>query len=1032
MQTLNIKPTHKAITAYYDALDRYQQHGVTHETAVRAAFQALLESCARQVNWTLICEQTLRRPGRNPIRLDGALLDEHSLPCGTWEAKGVKGNLRAEVQNKFDVGYPDDNILFQTPERAILYQNGREVMDADITEPSALVSVLKAFFGYARENAAQWQAAVAEFKTVVPELEREVENLIQTQHQTNARFRNAFADFHQLCQTAINPNLSEDAVQKMLIQHLLTERTFRTVFNNPDFTRRNIIAREIEKVIDALASQAFSRGDFLQSLDRFYREIEREAATLVDFSQKQHFLNTVYEQFFQGSSADVADTHGIVYTPQPIVDFMVRSVEQLLKTEFNRSLSDEGVHIIDAFVGTGNFIVRLMREIELPKLEAKYRNELWCNEVLLLPYYIASLNIEHEFYEAMQQYQPFEGISLVDTFDLAEERQLLLLTEENTARVAKQKASPMFVVIGNPPYNAGQVNENDNNKNRKYPAMDALIRETYAKDSTATNKNALYDPYVKSLRWASDRIGKEGIVALITNNSFLDGRAFDGMRKHLAADFDEIYILDLGGNARKDTLVADASVFGIRVGVSISLFVKRAARDRFSPPDGEQREPARIFYYRTDDAWDKHRKFDFLAQTEHIGNVLWQTLEPDARHTWLTEGLRPEFATFTPIGSKAAKRAKGTAEGVIFQTFSNGVKTNRDVWAYNFDRNALAANMQRLIDVYNAHVFQWRGMEDKQEINVDDFVDTDLQKIKWDENLKRRLKSGRTTEFSESKIRKSLYRPFTKSNLYFDRTLNSRVYVYPSIFPTPDTEKENRVICVSGTASNRPFQTLMADIIPSLDFLEKTQCFPFYVYDEDGTNRHENITDWALESFRAHYGDERITKWDIFHYTYGVLHHPDYRERYAADLKRDLPHIPYAADFWVFADAGARLAEIHVNYEAQPSYPLKSISEPGAPRHLRVSRMRLSKDKTQVKYNESLTLDGIPMEVFAYRLGARSALEWVLDQYRVKTDEKSGIVNDANDASNPSAIVSLIGSVITVSLETVKIIEALPPLFGEP
>ena len=323
-----------------------------------------------------------------------------------------------------------------------------------------------------------------------------------------------------------------------------------------------------------------------------------------------------------------ADTHGIVYTPQPIVDFMVKSVAHVLKTEFGRSLSDEGVHLIDPFVGTGNFIVRLMREINPFHLKAKYRDELWCNEVLLLPYYVANLNIEHEFYAITDEYLPFEGISLVDTFELAEDRQLSLLTEENTARVAKQKASPMFVVIGNPPYNAGQVNANDNNKNRVYPTMDALIRETYAKDSTATNKNSLYDPYVKSIKWASGRIGEAGIVALVTNNSFLDGRAFDGMRKHLATDFDAIYVIDLGGNARTDTLVTDASVFGIQVGVSINLFVKRAARDRFSPRYGEQHEPARIFYFRTDDAWNKDQKFAFLRDTEHVGNVPWQTLEP--------------------------------------------------------------------------------------------------------------------------------------------------------------------------------------------------------------------------------------------------------------------------------------------------------------------------------------------------------------------------------------------------------------------
>ena len=1026
MPTLNLKPTHKSITAYYDALDRYRQHGVTHETAVRAAFQALLEACAKQRNWTLICEQTLRIPGKNPIRLDGALLDEHSLPRGTWEAKGVHGNLLAEIEKKFNVGYPDDNILFQTPERAILYQNGREVLDADITERETLVTVLQTFFAYEREHAAEWDAAVADFKGRVPELGSEVAALLKEQHRTNARFRNAFADFHQLCQAAIHPNLSTAAVEEMLIQHLLTERTFRTVFNTPDFTRRNVIAREIEQVIDALASKAFSRGVFLQNLDRFYRAIEREAATLADFSQKQHFLNTVYEQFFQGFSVKQADTHGIVYTPQPIVDFMVKSVAHVLQTGFGRSIADEGVHIIDAFVGTGNFIVRLMREIPKTQLEPKYRNELWCNEVLLLPYYIASLNIEHEFYEATGEYLPFEGISLVDTFDLAEERQLSLLTEENTARVAKQKASPMFVVIGNPPYNVGQKNENDNNKNRVYPTMDALIRETYAKDSTASNKNSLYDPYVKSLRWASDRIGKEGIVALVTNNSFLDGRAFDGMRKHLAADFDEIYILDLGGNARKDKLVSDASVFGIRVGVSINLFVKRAARDRPSRY-GEQREPARIFYYRTDDAWNKDQKFAFLRDTEHVGNIPWQTLQPDERHTWLTEGLRPEFATFTPIGSKAAKRAKGTAEGVIFHTFSNGIQTSRDAWAYNFNPNALEANMQRMIDNYNAQVLSWRELADKADVNVDAFVDNDTTKIKWSSDLKAALKRGTLAAFSDKKLRTAQYRPFTRSFLFFDRMMNKMTARIPVIFPTLETEKENQAIWLK-TGQEWTMFALMVNRIPDALPQGGSQCFPFYIYDEDGTNRRENITDWALENFRAHYADDTITKSDIFNYTYGILHHPDYRERYAADLKRDLPHIPYAPDFWAFARAGAQLAELHVTYETQPQYPLTFVEDATKQLDFRVERMKFSKDKTRLLYNDFLTLEGIPSAAFAYRLGPYSALEWVVNQYRVKSERRSGIVNNPNDAEVPRYIVELIGSVITVSLETVKIIEGLPAL----
>ena len=1060
MPTLNLKPHHKVVTTYYTALDEYRHQRATHETAVRAAFQTLLETCARQVKWTLICEQTLRVPGRNPIRLDGMLFDRHRLPRGTWEAKGVHGNLRAEIQTKFDADYPQDNILFQTPERAILYQNGKEVLDADITDPGTLVDVLQLFFGYERENAAKWEAAVAEFKTLVPELEREVAGLIRTQHETNPQFRRAFADFHQLCQTAINPNLSETAVEKMLVQHLLTERTFRTVFNNPDFTRRNIIAREIEKVIDALAAQAFSRGEFLQSLDRFYREIEREAATLVDFSQKQHFLNTVYEQFFQGASADVADTHGIVYTPQPIVDFMVKSVNHLLQTEFGRSLSDEGVHIIDPFVGTGNFIVRLMREIDTFQLETKYRSELWCNEVLLLPYYIASLNIEREFYSATNTYLPFEGISLVDTFDLAEDRQLSLLTAENTARVEKQKTAPMFVIIGNPPYNVGQQNANDNNQNRKYPAMDKRLRETYALDSKASAKNTLYDTYVKSIRWASDRIGKSGIVALVTNNGFLDAKAFDGMRKHLATDFDEIYIVDLGGNARRGKLVSDASVFGIQVGVSINFFVKGpsstvargpvprdrgTARDRPSPygDDGDslanrsagacpprsfngEENSARIFYFRTDDAWNKNQKFDFLAQAEHLGNIPWQTLMPDERHTWLTEGLRDEWTTFIPMGSKSAKRTKGQAEGVIFHSFSLGVTTSRDAWVYNFNPQTLTEKLIEMLDFYHAEEGKWKRRT-VQDVDVDNFVNTDDTKIKWSTKLKSALKKGMPIEFVPENIRTTLYRPFTKSTLYFGRTLNERVGRFPSIFPTLDTERENQVIWLK-TGQDWPVFALMTNKICDSMPQSGSQCFPFYIYDEDGTNRRENITDWALQNFRTHYGDDTITKWDIFHYNYAVLHHPEYRERYAADMKRDLPHIPYAEDFWAFANAGAQLAELHLNYETSPQYPLNFITKPDAPLDLRVERMRLSKDKTQLKYNEYLTLAGIPAETFAYQLGTRSALEWVIDQYQVKTDKRSGIVNDPNDAARPRYLVELIGSVITVSLETLRIVEGLPEL----
>ena len=1025
MPHLNIKPSHKPIKTYYAELQEYDNIGVAHEGAVRTAFQNLLQHYCRQASLILVCERPHYTTENKRIRPDGEVVDTFDLPYGYWEAKDTQDDLYTEASKKFNAGYPSKNIVFQSPTHALLYQHGQLQLDLDITEPRNLVHVLQTFFAYQEENISAWHTAVAEFRETVPELGEKLTALIETERQNNSQFQVAFTNFHQQCRALINPNLSIAAVEEMLIQHLLTERIFRTVFNNPDFTRRNIIAREIENVIDALTSQTFDRNQFLQSLDPFYVAIEQTAATITDFSQKQGFLNTVYEQFFQGFSVKVADTHGIVYTPQPIVDFMVKSVEHILQTEFNRSLSDSGVNIIDPFVGTGNFIVRMMQELDPISLERKYTAdppELQCNEVMLLPYYIASLNIEHEFYRATNRYVPYEGLCLVDTFEVAEARQMPLFTADNTARVEKQKETPMFVVIGNPPYNVGQVNENDNNKNRKYGTMDKRVRETYSQDSKATNRNALSDPYVKAIRWASDRIGEEGIVAFVTNNGFLDGVAFDGMRKHLAEDCDAIYILDLVGNARKGLKVSDANVFGIRVGVSINLFVKKKRNSSGVP---------RLFYYRTDDLWNKEQKFDFLNECQHAGSIGWKSIQSDARHTWLTEGLHAEFDTFIPMGTKEAKAVKGEAVNAIFKTYSHGVKTNRDAWTYNFNRSALVENMNKMIQTYNAEVARWVQRTDR-DVNLDDFVVSDDEKIKWSRNLKRELKRNKIAKYAEYKVRNSLYRPFTKSYLFFDSIMNNDVAQFPSIFPTLEIEVENRVIIVSDHGFRADFSTLVTNKIPDVHTLsarDSFQCFPFYIYDEDGTNRRENITDWALAAFRTHYEDNTITKWDIFHYNYGLLHHPAYREKYEANLKRDLPHIPFAKDFWAFANAGAQLADLHVNYESQPEYDkLKFIQNPDVPLNWRVEKMKLSKDKTSLVYNDFLTISGIPEKAFDYRLGTRSALEWIINQYCVKIDKRSGIVNDPNRADDPQYIVKLIGKVITVSLETVDIVEGLPDL----
>ena len=1021
MPDLNIKPTHKPIKTYYAELEKYAQFGEQNEGTVRAAFQNLLQYYSRQSDLTLLCEKTHYTPERRRITPDGEVVDTYGLPHGYWEAKDTHDDLHAEADKKFAAGYPSNNIVVQSPTHALLYQHGQLQLDLDITEPRNLVHVLQTFFAYQEENISAWHTAVAEFRETVPELGEKLAALIETERQNNPHFREAFANFHQQCQASINPNLSITAVEEMLIQHLLTERIFRTVFDNPDFTRRNIIAREIETVIDVLTERTLNRSEFLRPLEPFYTAIEKTAVTITDFSQKQGFLNAVYEQFFQGFSIKVADTHGIVYTPQPIVDFMVKSVEHILRTEFNRSLSDSGVNIIDPFVGTGNFIVRIMQELDPISLEQKYTAdppELQCNEVMLLPYYIASLNIEQQFYTATNRYAPYEGLCLVDTFEMAEEQQIQLFTPANTERVERQKQTPMFVVIGNPPYNAGQVNENDNNKNRKYETMDARVRDTYVKDSKATLRTALYDPYVKAIRWALDRIGDEGVVAFVTNNSFLDGMAFDGMRKHLDAACDAIYILDLGGNARRGLEVSDANVFGIRVGVSINLFVKKKHNTLKS---------ARIFYYHTDDLWDRKQKFDFLNEHQHIGSVEWQTIQPDARYTWLTEGLHAEFDTFIPMGTKETKGQKNAAVDTIFQTYTTGIFTGRDAWTYNFNRDVLTQNISGMIESYNAEVARWGQRTDLNAV-LDDFVVSDDTNIKWSRNLKRELNRNKTAEYAEHKVRNSFYRPFTKSCLFFDPIMNDEISHCQSIFPTPETESENQAIWLK---VGREWSTfgLMVNQFPDRLPQGGSQCFPFYTYDEDGTNRQENVTDWALAQFRTHYRDNTITKWDIFHYNYGILHHPDYREKYAANLRRDLPHIPFTNDFWGFAKAGARLADLHVNYEFQPEYgSLKFIQNRDVPLNWRVEKMKLSKDKTSLIYNNFLTIDGIPIKAFNYRLGTRSALEWVIDQYRVKTDKRSGIVNNPNRADDPQYIVKLIGKVITVSLETVNIVNGLPAL----
>jgi predicted helicase len=691
MQQLNLKSSHAAVKNYYAALHQLGQLHIDHEMAVRSAFQDLLSTCGRRLKLTLVPEFEIKRK-HSSIRVDGALLDTFHLAHGYWEAKDEKDDLDREIKAKLEKGYPRDNIIFQAPERAVLYQSGARIADEDISNADYLAQIVNQFFDYKAPHIEEWEQAVAEFSDRIPELAAAVKKIIDEERRRNPAFVHSFDDFYALCRQAINPNLSEDAVERMLIQHLLTERILERIFDNPDFTRRNVVAAEIEKVIVELTKRAFNRNEFLRPLDRFYKAIEVSAENTTGFTEKQHFLNKVYERFFQGYSPKEADTHGIVYTPQPIVNFMVRSVEEILQKEFGRSLGDKNVHILDPFVGTGNFIVNIMEKIKATDLPCKYENELHCNEVMLLPYYIASMNIEHAYFERTGEYSAFPGICLVDTFELAEANQsgFSFMNAENAERVKRQKESPIFVIIGNPPYNMGQVNENDNNRNRRYPVIDRRIAETYSKDSVATSKSALADPYVKAIRWASDRLGTEGIVAFVTNSGFLDGVATDGMRKHLARDFESVFILDLGGNVRKNPKLSGTThnVFGIQVGVSINVLVRNRKH---------RQGDCKVYYARTEEFWRKEQKYGHLERVAAKSGITWQELTPPRNLPWTAELIDSGFGEFLPVATFEAKEQEADT-GVIFRLYSRGAETTRDSWLYNFSTSEINSNTQRLIE----------------------------------------------------------------------------------------------------------------------------------------------------------------------------------------------------------------------------------------------------------------------------------------------------------------------------------------------
>jgi len=716
----------------------------------------LLTETAQDRDCFLVPKRECSVAGGKRVGPDGTLLDAYDVARGYWEAKDTNDDLEAEIGSKIAKHYPLTNTIFEDTTRAVLYQHGRRVGEFDLSIRSDIHDLLERFYGYVEPDLEGFNRAVVEFRERVPALAKALTTKVTAARTSDQRFRAAFEHFVVLCRAALNPNIRTETVAEMLVQHLMTERLFRKVFRDEEFTRRNVIAAEVEKVVDALVGRSFSRADYLKSLDPFYKAIERTADTIDDFQGKQHFLNTVYERFFQGFSAKAADVYGVVYTPQPIVDFMCTSVEEVLKAEFGQSLGAPGVTVLDPCTGTGNFLVNILRRVPGRQVGRVYREQLFANEVMLLPYYIAALNIEHAYFEKTGEYAPFEGLCFIDTLELAEPRQPALFPKENAERVQRQRKTPITVVIGNPPYNASQGNENDDNRNRKYEVIDERIRQTYVKDSTATLRAQVYDPYVKFFRWATDRLGSDGIVCLVTNNSFVDQVSFDGMRKHLMRDFTRVYHLHLCGNVRHDPHLSGTqyNVFGIQVGVGITIAVKsRAHRDH------------KLFFHRVDKNLRREEKCEWLAGCGAMSRVPWQELTPDERHTWLVVANSGEFSRMMPLGNRQTRAAINPE--AVFRSYSSGLKSNSDAYVYDHNRDRLVTRAENMVEDFNSQLDRWRRKTHSG--NLEQFLKVDPTTHKWIRKTKRVFLRGRHLTFSESSVREVLYRPYVKKWHFFDR-----------------------------------------------------------------------------------------------------------------------------------------------------------------------------------------------------------------------------------------------------------------------
>ena len=828
----------------------------------------------------------------------------------------------------------------------------------------------------------------------------------------NAAYKAAAKKLLGMFRETISYAITLSDIRDMLVQHILTYHIFSMVYDVEAFQGTNAVARELESLKELLGLTE-SRVD--------YSDIEVIAESITGTGERQEFLKRLYETFYERYDPKKADRDGIVYTPTEVVEFIVKSTDHLLRMNFARSLSDEEVVILDPFTGTGTFIVHVLERISMERLEKKYAGEMHANEISILPYYIAALNIENAYRERTGRYSEFGNICWMDTFESGTknyEKMTEYMGYENVRRIAEQQKRRINVIVGNPPYSAGQNDFNEENPNLSYPYVDARIKETYAKKTNSANINSLYDSYIRAFRWASDRIAESGIVAFVTNGGFLRSESGAGIRAYMHEEFTDVWCLDLRGNQRTQGETSrreGGKIFGSgsRSPVAITILVRN--------PNKKKHE---IHYSDIGDYLSREQKLKAIGNAGSIPSLKgWEPIKPDGNHDWLDQ-RDDTFTEYLPIGSKETKSGKGN-ENAIFRIYSNGVATNRDVWAYNSSKNELSKNMKRHIDYCNS--------QDPKNPKIDPL------RAKWSSNLSESLaRLDSKPIFKNNLIRTALYRPFFKQYVYFEKkAFIHRPFKIPLFFPK--TNSENRVICVPyGFTGN--FSTLITDVIPDLHTVASNQCFPLYTYGQNGkkTVQKENVTKYALEEYRFRYRDEKITKTGIFYYVYGLLHHPSYRKKYANNLPRELPHVPMAPDFWVFSKAGKVLADLHLGFfeenredNRHPLGPPKRRF--GKPEKLAFDKYRDPEtgrqrtNYTRLKINGILVYDNIPET--NYRVNGRTPLEWLADRYRFTTDKESSITNDPCKNLTENDMISLVERAVHVGVRSDEIIGGLPEEF---